>query len=131
MKDIFDSKLQELLNAKNADCELTSQEKQDVQIYEKLIHILDNEPAPEVPQDFYKQVSRAIHISRDKRLTSILYCLFGLLILFAAYFLISLLNNQAFILIVDTFFQYRWIFIFSLFAIIMIQFADKRIVAKN
>jgi hypothetical protein len=132
MKNIFDNKLQELLGDKTSDrySELSLQEREDFKVYEKLINILDSEPSPKIPLDFSTKVMGVIQKRRDRKQTFILYFLFTLLVLPAVSLFMFFINNQVVRQFADVLIQYRWIFVFCIFSILIIQFADKKLVSK-
>ncbi len=132
MKDIVDNKLQELLEDKvsGSGSELSLQEMQDLKVYEKLVAILDSEPGPEVPPGFSATITGIIQKRKDRKYTILLYSLFGSLIIIAIFFIIFLINNDVVKQIAGLFTLYRGVILFSILVVILIHFADRRLVLK-
>lgn len=132
MENVFDNKLQELLENKGFDSniELSSKEKQNLKIYEKLVNILDNDPSPKVPLDFSTKVMGIIQQRKDKKNNILLYSLLSLIIITAIPLFLFLINNEVIKQVAEIFNQYKGVITFSILMVILIHIADRKLILK-
>jgi hypothetical protein len=132
MKNILDNKLQELLvdKAPGKGIELSIQEMQELKVYEKLVEVLDNQPISKLPPDFSTKVTGIIQQRKDRKNNILLYTLFGSLLIPAIFFFILLINNEVIKQVADLFTHYKGIILFSISFVILIHFADRKLILK-
>ena len=130
MSELTDDIIQESLEGNlPLPADLTSSSKKEVEIYQLIFEGLKWEPIALIQPDLSVRIIRRIKlITRIKDL--VFYSLIAVITIAGAtaiYYLFELLDKQS----ADQFamftLQYKWIFIYSLFFILIIQYLDQKI----
>lgn len=121
-----DEKIQSILEAKQ---DFDSIDK-DAENYRTVFDALKKEPANGFSMSFTANIIRAIEARRDRKFFYITNALFALVLLtgigFMLFFLVPFLSA----LFRDTLSPYKWMALFALLTIIIIQLLDKKIKAR-
>ena len=136
MKKLNDEEIQKMLEQRLSISkdDLTEDSKDDMAAYRFLFENLEKEPSEGLPYDFSKNVTRKVQaavIRRQERKWSI----YITLIIIAAFAGISgfmaLFNYKATSQLVTVIGQYKWVILFILVSILVIQYADQYLVKKK
>ena len=136
MKKLNDEEIQKMLEQRLSipKDDLTEDSKDDMAAYRFLFESLEKEPAEGLPFDFSKKVARKVQAAvtqkQERR-----WNIYITLIIVAAFAGISgfmaLFNYKAISQLVTVIGQYKWVILFILVSILVIQYADQYLIKKK
>lgn len=102
----------------------------DLETYALLFDTLRKEPQIMIPMDFSRKLSRKIIKEREKVNDYKFYILISIIATFglaASFFCLSLIDQKTATIFFDTLINYKWIWIFALVVLLLVQLSDQRL----
>jgi NADH:ubiquinone oxidoreductase subunit 2 (subunit N) len=103
----------------------------DVNLYGLLYQGLEKKDMDGFSLGFSKNIIRKIEAKQQRRFNIKMYCLAFVLLLVGIPLFIGFLNKDLILLLVSTFLKYKFVIIFLLISVILIQFGDKILSKKR
>ena len=126
MKQVTDSTIQEMLSSKEItqDVILTKEENESLMLYKQVVEAIQAYPNPSIKSDFSSIITEKIIHKKTRIYQLFLNFLIVFLTLFSFTALIFFINSDMLYMIQNVLFQYKWIFLFTISMLILIQLLD-------
>lgn len=126
MKQVNDSIIQEMLSSKEItqDEFLTKEEKVSLMLYQQVVEAIQTYPNPAIKSDFSSIITEKIIHKKTRRYQIFLNFLILFLTLFSFTALIFFMNSDMLYMVKTVLFQYKWIFLFTITMLTLIQLFD-------
>jgi hypothetical protein len=136
MKKLNDEEIQKMLEQHLSipKDDLTEDSKDDMAAYQFLFESMEKEPAEGLPYDFSKKVARKVQAqvnSRQERKWSVYITLIIMAAFGGVYGFMALFNYKATSQLTTTMGQYKWVILFALANILVIQYVDQNLIKKG
>lgn len=103
----------------------------DSEFYNFLNSNLEKENTDSFSLGFSKNIIRKIEAKQQRKLNLKIYSLISILLLISIPLFISFLNTEFISLLFTVFLQYKFVFAFLIFGVILIQFSERLIYIKK
>ncbi|MEI6263778.1 MAG: hypothetical protein WCP74_01660 [Sphingobacteriia bacterium] len=126
MKQVNDSIIQEMLSSKEItqDEFLTKEEKVSLMLYQQVVEAIQAYPNPAIKNDFSSIITEKIVHKKTRRYQIFLNFLIVFLTLFSFTAFIFFINSDMLYMVKTVLFQYKWIFLFTITMLTLIQLFD-------
>lgn len=107
-------------------------EQENMESYQLLFEVLNEEPSVHVPYRFSSQVATVISMRRNRVNDIKFYILIVLVGIFGlgiAWLSLSMIDKNSAAVLIDLIVAYKWLWLISLSGILLVQYADQRIIA--